>query len=98
MAKQGHTRISHDLLEALSQLRGAELQVLLVVIRKILGWKKRRNTMQDRISLSQFEVATGLSKTGVRDALEKLDCAGSWKGGPEDVCVCPSNTSVVITR
>ena len=57
-------------MEALARIRisGEARQVLDVIIRKTYGFNKK----EDRIALSQFCVATGLSKPKVCHALSKL--------------------------
>ena len=72
--KKGHTPISNELLEEIcsGDFTKAELKVLLAGIRKILGWKSRRISCQDHISLSQFSKLTGLTDRGVSKALKYL--------------------------
>lgn len=69
--ENGYVRIASDLLEALARIRipGEARQVLDVIIRKTYGYKKR----EDRISLSQFCLATGIGKSHVCEALYKLN-------------------------
>jgi len=68
--ENGFTAIANELLEALARIRipGEARQVLDVILRKTYGYKKT----EDRISLSQFCLATGMSKTRVCQALNKL--------------------------
>jgi phage replication O-like protein O len=69
--EDGYTRIADELLEALIRTRipGQAGQVLLFIIRKTYGFNKK----EDAISLSQFESATGLSKSRVCHCIGKLE-------------------------
>ena len=69
--EEGYTKISNELLEALARIRvpGEARQVLDVILRKTYGYSKK----EDAISLSQFVLATGLSKSHICDALKKLN-------------------------
>lgn len=49
-------------------LKEAELKILLIIIRKTFGWHKNR----DRISLTQMEEISGLSKKSVCEAIKSL--------------------------
>lgn len=73
--KKGYAPVTNELLEALcaQPFTGSELKVILWGIRQILGWKDRRTSRQDNISLGQFSEKTGLSKQGVKNALKKLE-------------------------
>ena len=54
-----HTQVPNDLFDSiLCDIGYAELKVTLAAIRKTLGWQKR----SDKISLSQMEKMTGLSR------------------------------------
>lgn len=66
----GHTQIANELMEKLSMLHmsGNEWMIWWVVLRKTWGWKKK----DDRISLTQFQKGTGLSRPAVVLALERL--------------------------
>jgi len=66
----GYTKIANELYDALCKIRisGEARQVLDVIIRKTYGFNKKL----DCIALSQFSLATGLSKVAVRKALNKL--------------------------
>ncbi len=68
--EDGYTRIADELLEALAyiNINGEARRVLDVIIRKTYGFNKKR----DRISLSQFCLATGLQKPNVVRAIRKL--------------------------
>jgi len=54
--------------EVLPYLQGSETKVVLFLIRKTFGWHKK----QDKISLSQFEKGTGLSRQSIIDSLNFL--------------------------
>jgi len=68
--EDGFTRIANELLESFISYRlsGEEMQVLLFVIRKTYGYKKK----SDYIALSQFVEATGMKKSNVVRAIKKL--------------------------
>lgn len=69
-AENGYTRIANELLEALVKVRlpPSEKDIVLFIIRKTYGFGKK----QDRISLTQFEVGTGLSRMTVVKSLKNL--------------------------
>ena len=69
-AENGHLDIANELAEALARiyLSPTESRVLWAVLRKTYGWKKKT----DRISYSQFEEATGVSRRHVAPALKRL--------------------------
>jgi phage replication O-like protein O len=64
------TRIANEILEQLvkTPLLGSEYQVILFVIRKTYGFNKT----VDFISLTQFELATGLSRPTITKTLKNL--------------------------
>jgi len=68
--EDGYTKIANELLEALCQIRipGESMQIFLTILRKTYGYGKK----EDRIALSQFVEATGVSKTHVLRAIDKL--------------------------
>ena len=68
--QNGYTRIANEITEALAsaKLLGAEYQVILVVLRKTYGFNKK----EDRISLTQFERFTGLSRPTVVKSIKTL--------------------------
>ncbi|MBF0456716.1 MAG: replication protein [Nitrospirae bacterium] len=70
MAKTNFTMFDNDHLEALSKtkLRQETYRTYLVIVRKTAGYQKN----DDQISLSQFQMATGLSKRNVLRALNDL--------------------------
>jgi phage replication O-like protein O len=63
--------------EIMRDLNGAELKVILAVIRKTFGWHKKR----DRISLTQLEETTGLSRQGILNAIHGKKKEKSVIGG-----------------
>lgn len=69
--ENGHTKIVNEVLEQLVKrcLLGSEYQVILFVIRKTWGWQKK----EDIISLTQFELGTGLSRHTIIDAIKRLE-------------------------
>ena len=68
--KDGFTGITNELMDALVRTRipGEARQVLDAIIRKTYGWGKT----SDDISLSQFMIMTGLSKSTICKAVKKL--------------------------
>ena len=68
--ENGFTPIANEILEALVKagLLGSELALVLFVIRKTYGWKKKH----DIISLTQFEKGTGLSRPTVVKTLKNV--------------------------
>lgn len=69
--ENGYTSIANEIMDALCKIRipGEAMQVLLFILRKTYGWNKK----EDRISLSQFAVGTGLKKTTICKSLRKLE-------------------------
>ncbi len=68
--EDGYTKIANELLEAICRFRipGESMQIFLVILRKTYGFGKK----EDRISLSQFVLATGITKTHIPRAVTKL--------------------------
>ncbi len=68
--ERGYTAIANEIMEALSKTRiaGEARQVLDFILRKTYGFNKK----EDAISLSQFYLGTGLSKTHIIRALHYL--------------------------
>ncbi|HUV00693.1 MAG TPA: replication protein [Bacteroidales bacterium] len=68
--EKGYTAIANEIMEALCRIRipGEARQVLDTVLRKTYGFGKK----EDRISLSQFCLSTGLSKVSVCKSQKKL--------------------------
>jgi phage replication O-like protein O len=57
-----YTQVPNILLdEHIQQMSDAELRVTLAIVRKTIGWQKRR----DKISITQLEKLTGMSRQGV---------------------------------
>ena len=71
--KEGFTKFPNEMLETMygSRLSSLEYALILVAVRKIIGWHKPTET--GRISLSQFCKLTGRTKRAVQKALKKLD-------------------------
>lgn len=81
--ENGFTQIANELIEKLAgaDLSGREFRILLVVMRKTWGWKKKA----DRIALSQIEGLTGIEKRHVSGLLARLVKRGFLKRGiPEN--------------
>lgn len=68
--ENGHIDIANELVEKLATLHmsGNEWMIWWVVLRKTWGWQKK----EDRISLTQFQKSTGLSRPSVVLAIERL--------------------------
>lgn len=68
--ENGYTKIANELLEAIIRWRLSkyELDVLMVIIRKTYGWRKK----QDWISLSQLSEATGIQIPHISRAINLL--------------------------
>jgi len=71
--KEFFTMIPNEMLEKVcrSHFSSLEIELILVVVRKIYGWHKE--TGMDPISLSQFCEFTRRTKEGVRKALKRLE-------------------------
>lgn len=72
--ENGFTPIANEILDKIvnTTLLGAEFQVLLFIIRKTYGYQKK----SDRISLTQFEKGTGLSRPTVVKTIKNLMAKG----------------------
>jgi len=68
--EKGHTRIANELLEAIIAypFTMAQLKVLLVVVRKTYGWRKKKA----QISYGTISYLTGLNKRYVKKVVEQL--------------------------
>ena len=68
--ENGYTAIANELVEAFSKIRisGQAMQVLWVIFRKTYGWNKK----EDKISLSQFQGMTNLSKVTICKSINHL--------------------------
>lgn len=65
-----HTQVPNDLFDVhLPELSGAELKVILTIIRKTRGWHKEI----DAVSYSQLVELTGLSRQSVATAISELE-------------------------
>lgn len=69
--ENGHTRIANELLDAFCRLfpGGSNAQVLMAIIRRTYGWNKK----EDKLSISQIQDMTGLSRRAVIYALQNLE-------------------------
>jgi phage replication O-like protein O len=63
----GFTKIPNELLDNMDKLSESELRVALAIARKTLGWQRE----QERLTFSEFESVTGLSRTAVRDGINQ---------------------------
>lgn len=68
--ENGYTAIANEILEVLVKVRipASEKDVLFFIIRKTYGYQKK----EDRISLTQFEIGTDLSRVTIIKALKNL--------------------------
>lgn len=69
--ENGYTPISNELIEKLAgaaALSARELRVLLVIMRKTWGWKKKK----DRISLGQVATLTGIGRQHISTIVASL--------------------------
>ena len=82
-----HTQTPNELFDVhMKDMDMAELKVVLVICRKTFGWRKQ----YDRISLSQLEDLTGMSRTSVikgiqegigRGVIERFACDDGFEYG-----------------
>ena len=71
--KVGYTKTPNIVFDQLLPvLSYAELKVLLVIIRQTYGWRKQK----DRITYSQFENKTKLSRRVISDTIKSLSAKG----------------------
>ena len=68
--ENGYTAIANEILEKLIKIRmtASEKDVLFFILRKTYGWGKK----EDRISLTQFQYGTSLSRPTVIKAIKNL--------------------------
>lgn len=68
--EEGYTAIANEIMDALCRIRirGEEMQVLNVILRKTYGWKK----CEDTIALSKFVEMTGMKKPNIVRAISGL--------------------------
>ncbi len=73
-AENGFLQIPNEIAEKFAGFRisGEEWMVLWAILRKTIGWRKA----EDRMSLSQFAVMTGLKRQTAQRALSKLASRG----------------------
>lgn len=72
------TSIPNDVIANLPLFTEAEMRVILVIARHTIGWQKKR----DRISLTQFQKETGMSRQGAINGVSGLLSKGwirSWE-------------------
>ena len=82
--------------ECLADLSGAELKVLLAILRRTVGWRKE----SDEISIRQLEAMTGLARhsvlAGIRGLLERglitQTQAATGSKAASYACVIPSSS------
>ena len=69
--EDGYTAIANELMEALAKVNigYGNAQILYAVLRKTYGWSKK----EDKISISQFEEITGLSRRMVIYCVQNLE-------------------------
>lgn len=64
-----HTQVPNDLFDdLLRELTGSELRIVLIILRKTRGWHKET----DKISYSQIQQLTGLSRASVSKGISSL--------------------------
>ena len=75
MRYQRTTSVPNEVLDNLTSFSFTELKILLHIIRQTYGWKvkneKRRKT-RDRISYSQFEEKTGITRRSISSSIQSL--------------------------
>ncbi len=70
MKHTGFTKVPDVILDSwMARLSGAELKIILTIIRQTIGWNKDI----DRISHSQFIKKTGLSQRAITQAIQSLE-------------------------
>lgn len=67
-----YTQMPNALIDAMPSMGEAEFRVVVAIARKTFGWQKTR----DRISLTQLESMTGLSRQGVVNGVEQAQAHG----------------------
>ena len=65
---EGYVPVPNAYFEYLADLSGAELKVLLAILRRTVGWRKE----SDEISIEQLQQMTGLARNSVRAGLRGL--------------------------
>lgn len=68
--EEGYTKIANEIMEALMKIRipGEAMQMLLTILRKTYGYNKK----EDVISLSQFNLYTGIIKPSIIRGIKQL--------------------------
>ncbi len=64
--------LNHYIDEIFPKLKSSEVLILLLVLRKTIGWRKK----WDRISFSQFQKLCGLASESITNGVEKLEKLG----------------------
>lgn len=64
--KPNYTQIPNSVLDGLAQMKEAEARVVMALCRRTFGWHKR----SDRVSLTQLQELTGMSRQGVIQGIE----------------------------
>jgi len=73
ISQANHTQVSNDFLDNyLYKVGGSAAQVFLVITRQTTGWHKT----EDKISLTQIQKKTGISRQGIIDAVVELEEKG----------------------
>src|SRR5690625_658229 len=67
-----YTQVPNAVISLMPSLTGAELKVIMAIVRKTAGWKKSK----DRISYSQLQEMTGLGREAVSSAVQSPE----WRG------------------
>jgi phage replication O-like protein O len=67
--KPNFTQVPNELLDNIHLFSGAEVRILVVICRQTFGWHKDK----DKISLTQFEKKTGLSRPSINSNLKSLE-------------------------
>lgn len=63
----GYTQVPNEVLDNQSKMTDPEFRVVVAICRRTFGWQKQK----DRISLSQLEEDTGLSRQGVLNGIDR---------------------------
>lgn len=66
--ESNYTQIPNEVIDTMASRTPAQNLILIAVCRKTFGWRKEN----DRISISQFQELTGLSRQGVLNCIDSL--------------------------
>lgn len=75
MAEKPFTKVPNVIFDhILKELKGAELKILLIILRQTRGWVLRngQRKQRDRISRGYFMTKTGLSNKSISDSIDLL--------------------------